>query len=391
MITPDELKRKAQNQFPKFVSTWIRGGAFFPLDIPFNRKLSDDIAEAATQRRQLRGASREVVGHGYHVDWVEKNTRRHARIEVPERISFPTRDDFLQFIDKRQEFGLIEAGAALLRTRLPELETWLTTSTHWRKLVEYGDVLDSLVTVAEYLREHPRPDCFARELPLEVDTKFVERHEAILRPWLNILLPPHAIRHAETKFTRRFFLRSKEPFVPVRLLDEELVQSAGLPFADFGLTPTEFARWKPPESRVLIVENEVPLLTLPPLPNTLAVGKLGNAAVLLRDLPWIAERDVLYWGDLDVPGFEILNRFRRDVPQVRSLLMDEQTLVRFRRSLGQPWKAKPEDRSLFPSMPLLTPAEATAARTCFEDNLRIEQERIPFAETVQSLKHLLTK
>ena len=54
--------------------------------------------------------------------------------------------------------------------------------------------VDGLLNVVEYQKLHPRPGVFAREIPLSVDTKFIEQNAGILEPWLNIVLPPETIR-----------------------------------------------------------------------------------------------------------------------------------------------------------------------------------------------------
>jgi hypothetical protein len=74
-------------------------------------------------------------------------------------------------------------------------------------LTEVADDVAGMLLVVDYLREHPRPGVFARELPLPLDTKFVERNQRILREWLDIVLPPHAIRADERHFERRYGLR----------------------------------------------------------------------------------------------------------------------------------------------------------------------------------------
>lgn len=47
-------------------------------------------------------------------------------------------------------------------------------------------------------------------------------------------------------------------------------------------------------------------------------------------LPWLADAEVLYWGDIDTRGFAILDRLRAWFPQARSVLMDRETLLAHR-------------------------------------------------------------
>jgi hypothetical protein len=41
---------------------------------------------------------------------------------------------------------------------------------------------------------------------------------------------------------------------------------------------------------------------------------------------WAARAHCIYWGDLDAHGFAILNRARSYLPELKSVLMDEETL-----------------------------------------------------------------
>ncbi|NYT67857.1 Wadjet anti-phage system protein JetD domain-containing protein [Pusillimonas noertemannii] len=51
------------------------------------------------------------------------------------------------------------------------------------------------------------------------------------------------------------------------------------------------------------------------------------AVSALKALPWLRTAEVLYWGDIDTHGSAILDRARKTVPQIRSVLMDEATLL----------------------------------------------------------------
>ncbi|MEM7810011.1 MAG: Wadjet anti-phage system protein JetD domain-containing protein [Planctomycetota bacterium] len=374
MITPDEIRRKAEKLYPKFVKSWLRGESFFPYVVRFNRDLPDDIADTAAACRNLRNGSAEVLGYGYNVDWMRRNSPKYGDNEFPDRITLPTDDDLLRLIGKNDEFDGLVVGVELVRRELPELESWLSRSNNWKQLCRPVTEIRRLIAVADFFRRHPRPDCYAREIPVEADTKFIESNRPLLRRWLDEVLPPEAVRHDETVFNRRFYLKTADPLVRVRVLCDEVRRRAGLPFTDFGLPLTELASWTPPLCRVLIVENQIPLLTLPSLPDTIALGAMGNAAVILRDLPWLAERPLLYWGDLDVPGFQILNRLRRDFPAIRSVLMDVATLDDYRGSYAEGWTPS-ESQSI--ELPLLSIPESSAAESCFRDGIRLEQERLP--------------
>ena len=65
----------------------------------------------------------------------------------------------------------------------------------------------------------------------------------------------------------------------------------------------------------------------PPLADAIVFFGAGFDVLRLGRVPWLRERDVVYWGDIDTHGFVILDRLRGQLPNVRSTLMDLDTLT----------------------------------------------------------------
>jgi len=104
------------------------------------------------------------------------------------------------------------------------------------------------------------------------------------------------------------------------------VNRFGLPINDFAIPLDQFSDLPLAHTTILIVENEMTFLSLPPLPGTVAVFGAGDAAALLSNVTWLASCRLLYWGDLDSHGFETLAHLRKAFPSIRSVLMDSDTL-----------------------------------------------------------------
>jgi hypothetical protein len=82
----------------------------------------------------------------------------------------------------------------------------------------------------------------------------------------------------------------------------------------------------------LVVENKTTLyttLTLPKMNDTIAIFGSGFSVFNLKNVRWFDNLKLLYWGDIDVQGFEILSQFRTYFPQTKSVLMDKQTFDKF--------------------------------------------------------------
>jgi hypothetical protein len=175
-------------------------------------------------------------------------------------------------LGKDEDFAAFKAAVTRLRTELPQAEVWIRSNV--QRLVDSVPELDGLLHVVRFLREHPRPNLFLRELPVPVDTKFVKRQQGLLREWLDLALPPHTIRADEEHFERRYGLRYAEPHILARVLDPELERELGFPWPELSLPPGALARLPAHPAAVLVVENRVNLLTLPPVRLTLGLGAL---------------------------------------------------------------------------------------------------------------------
>ncbi|WP_241151997.1 Wadjet anti-phage system protein JetD domain-containing protein, partial [Pseudomonas viridiflava] len=74
------------------------------------------------------------------------------------------------------------------------------------------------------------------------------------------------------------------------------------------------------------MENTKPGYALPELPETVAIFG-GGRNTRWRMAPWLAERDVAYWGDIDSWGLTILAHARQALPGITALMMDHETLM----------------------------------------------------------------
>ena len=133
---------------------------------------------------------------------------------------------------------------------------------------------------------------------------------------------------------------------------------------------------------MFVVENKINLLTLPFVRNGIAIGGLGKAVSLLREINWLQNATIYYWGDLDVEGFEILSQFRLMFQQTDSLLMNMDTLPKYT-GLAVPWQNRNRGT---PSG--LTKSEHATYECLLHNGIRLEQERIPQSAVFGELRRL---
>jgi len=133
--------------------------------------------------------------------------------------------------------------------------------------------------------------------------------------------------------------------------------------------------WLVSVSRVYIVENVQTGLAFEDYPGSVVFMGLGYGVGTLGRLPWVMRARCTYWGDLDTHGLAILSRARAQLPHLESVLMDEDTLLRYR----ELWVSENPQYGAT-ELPLLTPEEQAVYRGLKEQrwgvNIRLEQERI---------------
>lgn len=369
MINPDEIKKKARALYRKLVIAEINDQEPFPLRVPANRRAPAKHSAAREAIELLRSRSKERTGTGYSVEWQEKNSAKHGRNPFPKSIYFESQQDYLDFVGKKSEFKDLSRAICILKQRLPALTDWMRSNV--AALTESSAIVDGLIEVVDYFADHPRPNRYARQLPLSVDTKFIEQNSKILSQWLDLVLPPESIKADEKAFARRYGLKAVEPHILIRLLDDSLRSELEVPWTEFSLPARKLSSLPVTDCQIFIVENKLNVYTLENSARSIVLGGLGMGVTLLREISWLQRNSVIYWGDLDVEGFEILSQLRVFCPKARSFLMNDRAVDRYRHlSVSKKRRPSRDPKNL-------TPDEMAGYLICREGNLRIEQERIP--------------
>jgi len=372
MITPEGIRRKASRAYPKMLDAWALEGlsSIFPMRVPADLSpVAGDVPATIAAVELLRASSKEQSGSGYSVHWKQVRSRDFGNNRFPERIVIDTAEDLVSLAGKQRHFSATCRVAQSVRECFPGLSAWVNSNI--RKTADYFAFLEGLLQVTRFFLDHPWPDCYARQIPVAVDTKFVERHHAVLREWLDELLPGSAIQADETKFALRFGLRDGQPYTTLRMLDPRLQMELGLPYDELSLPLRLLEPLPLRDATVVIVENQLNLSTLPRMNRGLAIRGEGKAVTRLRRLQWLADNMVLYWGDVDVEGFQILSSLRMLFPQVRSILMTDGVLRDHKPLVLEGSGAEcSEPRNLVDD-------ELAAFRQCHQHNWRLEQERLP--------------
>ncbi|NOR80094.1 MAG: DUF2399 domain-containing protein [Methyloprofundus sp.] len=377
VITPKILKQRALKVWQRgdIHRAWLQKNACFPLEISLKsisaKSLLSDYSELQDAIYTLRIDSQK---YGYLVIDKAITHRQLGEQKIPAAIRFETEAVFLRYLAKTAEFVQFQALAQQSLAQDSLLLDWLVRSPF--KVMQYAEVWPQLLVVCRYFEAHPQPGCYIRQLDIKgVDSKFIEQHKSILSELLTQTLAGSSYQADITGlknngFERRYGLLYDQPLIRLRILDKAL---AIYGLTDLTLTLREFKQLDIAAKTVFVVENKVTMLAFPDHPEAIVIFGLGYAVNLLAEAQCMQDRALYYWGDLDADGMGILARLRQYYPQVKSMLMDEETLLHFV-DLAVHAPAK----STVKALQHLTKAENELYQKVQQESLRLEQERISF-------------
>lgn len=378
--TPADLRAQVQRWWDRgeLLAELAGAESGFPRRLPLKRPTASELASRF-------GAAREWIARldgdakHYRVVWRTVNHRSLGANTVPAEIWIDTLDDALVFIGRRREADLFASLVTDTRERRPDAVPWLVKRP--LRALALAKVWPRLLAVVDWLRDHPRPGCYLRQVDVPcVHTKFIEGHRNVLAELFDLTLPPAAIdatAAGAAGFCQRYGFRDKPLRVRFRLLDPRLAVFPTGTDQDITLPGDTFARLDPAVQRVWVTENEINFLSFPDAPGAMVIFGAGYGFDTLAGAAWLKTRRIAYWGDIDTHGFAILDQFRSHFPHAAAFLMDRKTLLAHRPLWGE--EPTPETRDLS----RLTPEEAALYDDLRTNRLgprvRLEQERIAYA------------
>ncbi|MFK0194237.1 Wadjet anti-phage system protein JetD domain-containing protein [Kitasatospora sp. NPDC090308] len=298
---------------------------------------------------------------------------------IPERVWIDTRENLWAVLGVGTQVDLFHDLHTWTAQLDPDLARWMTA--HPMKTLQAHAQWQQLVDTVHWIRTNDTGPIYLRQVDVPgVDTKFIETNKGILGELIDHTLPADRIHAGVPKsdFAARYGFLTKPPYVRLRYLGNQ----PG-PFSEITVRANELTAPPLGVRTVFVLENEITYLSLPDVPSAIAILGAGYAAALLRYLPWLANVDLRYWGDIDTHGFAILSQVRRHFPHTRSFLMDRETLLAHRAHWG-------EEKAQSVETPVhLSSDEAELNRELrlgfYRPHLRLEQERIPIRTVTGAL------
>jgi hypothetical protein len=302
---------------------------------------------------------------------------------VPVRVRIESFDHLCTLLGTTNEVQSLDRILEQTTEAMPELTPWVVA--HPLKAIEHRDIWSKLLSIVIWMAATPTEGLYLRQIDAEgIDTKFVDRHRRLLDDLLVVALPESRVdtRYAAGDCARRYHFRPKPEYTRFRILESEPALPQGL--SEFTLRTEELASLKLTSQTLFIVENEITFLAFPRVCGAIVVFGSGFGLGSLRPFPWLEDKEMVYWGDIDTHGFDILNRLRERFDRVRSMLMDRATLLAHR---GQ-WVAEPSPTNR--PLSKLTKAEGDLYGDLIEGEfgpaIRLEQERVRFSMLQRALQ-----
>ena len=372
MITPAEIKNKSEKKYISFLQSLVENIQFSRIDIRGDKSYTkSSLPEFEKEIQQINSQSKERKGFGYSLEFQKVKTKHLGTQDLPTSIFFDSEKDFLKFLGKEKEVDLFKSNVEKITNDFPELKDWVIKNP--KKIIDNANEWQSILKVCQYFKQNPKSNLYIRELPIKVHTKFIERNQSIIKELLNVLIPEH-INIEEKEFERRFNLKYAEPQIRFKVLDKSIVDKFFLGIDDVAIPVSQFEKLNLPIKKVLVVENKTTLyttLTLPKMNSTIAIFGSGFSVYNLKNVRWLDNLELLYWGDMDVQGFEILSQFRTYFPQTKSVLMDKQAFDCF-------FEDDKGTLTNFSTKLNLTDEELQLYNILKTNNWRLEQEKITF-------------
>lgn len=385
LLSPEAARDFLVRRFNNQHQNWMAGEGTWPLVVALGVPTDKDIAEDAAAVRAWADAWQSQTGPGT-VLFEERQFARFGRHRLPSRLSFESAAVVAAAVGQSRRWEIASERYQRMLSRWPVLAQSNALASRFDVLADYSaEDFERLVSLLAWLNANPASGLYLRQLPVEgLDTKWLEKRTRLIASLFRAI---RSIGDEGGDFHALVGLKKPAHRVRIRLLCPTLRSLVG-GLSDIEAPVGELGRLPISPVTVVIVENLETGLALPDIANTVLVMKLGNAVSALEALPWLRTAEVLYWGDIDTHGFAILDRARKTVPQIRSVLMDEATLL-----AHQPlWVQEPVPCSsrLFEGLTVDEKSIYDHLRAgTWGARIRLEQERLDWTSSLQTLIDVL--
>lgn len=386
MKLPDAVRQILARRFQSKHCEWLVG-EFGESQWPMEIALGVPTEQAAL--RQVEGVRAWVTAWQHWqgigtLSWCERRWKALGVQRLPDRLMLHGPEEVALWIGQATRWERAQSRYQTLIARWPVLAQQLPR--YFDVLADYSDAdFRRLAEMLEWIANHPNSDLYPRQLPVSgLDSKWLDGRKGLLTDLVAAIQEDSS---GDLDFYKRCGLKAPPLLVRMRVLDQALRTRLG-GVGDITAPVEDLARINLSASHVLIVENLQTGLAMSDMPGAVVFMRLGYNVDVLARLPWLAHAKCIYWGDLDTHGLAILHRARSYLPNLQSVLMDEDTLLRHKAL----WVDEKEQHPAA-ELTLLTEAEQALYQGLKQQrwgqNVRLEQERIRWDAAWRTLQSVV--
>lgn len=373
MKLPEDVRQFLARRFRSKHREWLigdSGDGQWPLEVTLGVPTEQAALRQVDGVRAWVSAWQGWQGVG-SLSWCERRWKALGVQRLPEKLSLRGPEDVSMWIGESLRWGRAQSRYQTITVRWPVLARQLPR--YFDVLADYSDAdFCRLTEMLDWINLNPKSHLYPRQIPVAgADSKWLDSRKGLISDLVATL---QCDPTGDRDFFRRCGLRPQPQLIRMRVLDPGLrAQLGGL--GDISAPYEEVAGLGIRPMHVFIVENLQTGLAFDDLAGTVVIMRLGYAVDVLGRLPWLQPAQCIYWGDIDTHGFAILNRARTYIPELKTVLMDEATLLSHR----DLW-VEEKDQHSSTELPLLTNAEqklyqSIKGNACGQQ-VRLEQERI---------------
>lgn len=283
MITPQEIRKKAERKYMDYLKLLVNKTSFDKLIIRGDKKYTkSSLSEFEKEIKAIISQSKEKSGYGYTLDFQQIKTKYLGTQDLPISIYFETEQDFLRFLGKQKEVDSFKLNVKKITDVFPNLEEWIINKPI--KVIQNEKKWDDILKVCLYFKNNPTPNLYIRELPIKVHTKFIENNKGVIKELLDVIISDY-IQKNKKQFEKRFNLKYAEPQIRFKVLDQEISQTFFSGLDDIAIQISQFENLHLPIEKIIVFENKTNFytaLTLPKMSKTIALFGSGFSVSNLK-------------------------------------------------------------------------------------------------------------
>lgn len=308
-----------------------------------------------------------------HIEFIDKTYPDIGTVKVPIHLVFDTPEELATWAGHLVEYHSSVRCLDLIAHEMPELiDSALNVISSLANLAWID--FERMVAVCKWFCENRNSRLLTRQIPIRgIDTRWFEIHTPLLLDFLRDYLELNPYR----KDLLQLGLVPPPALIRLVIFDAELrAKVGGLKILAASISELNELNLRP--ERIVFMDNLPTAVALPDINGTIGIITPFHHVRETCRINWVAQAHCQYLGSVDLRSFAVLHNLRLYLPNIESVLMDEQTLL----SNQDLWTN--DDVSGFDSAPVALNQAESHLYGClidgvYGDHVRLDLERLPLA------------